>query len=398
MSAAGRSASASRKAIGSSETLPLVITSGAPASASQQVVQRRVGEHHAQLRRARRDSGGDRRAGAPRREHDRPLGRAQQSPLPRAEQHQRRPQPGGGHHQRERLVLAMLARRSRPPRRRSSARHARWYPPMPLTATIRPAQQRLDRGASGPPPGRRRAVRPQQRQRGPQSEQALGWAWKRRSAGSSYSAWQRGAHLEAGHRRRRPVKGHAADDRESRAAVRAVDERVAVAAVVGVEQLVQAVGAGRGVGRDAASGDAAATGCRRSRTRRGRSARASSATTARPPPAAAPRPAGAPGTARPGVAALDLDQHAARVVQHKPGQPELARQPVDVGRNPTPCTVPSTRTRVRRRPHAHGPRGRPRAGAARGTRTPGLLDPRDVLERLITTWSASSSAATLPPS
>ena len=28
--------------------------------------------------------------------------------------------------------------------------------------------------------------------RGPQSGQAIGWAWKRRSAGSSYSAAQRG--------------------------------------------------------------------------------------------------------------------------------------------------------------------------------------------------------------
>ena len=64
-------------------------------------------------------------------------------------------------------------------------------------------------------------------------------------AGSSYSARQRRAHREARHRRQRPVVGDAADDREPRAAVRAVDERVAVAAVGGVEQLAQAVVAGR---------------------------------------------------------------------------------------------------------------------------------------------------------
>ena len=52
------------------------------------------------------------------------------------------------------------------------------------------------------------------------------------------------AHLEAGHRRQRPVVGDAADDREARAAVGAVGERVAVAAVGGVEELGQAVGAG----------------------------------------------------------------------------------------------------------------------------------------------------------
>ena len=43
------SASSSANAIGSSETLPLVITSGAPDVGEQQVVQRRVGQHHAEL-------------------------------------------------------------------------------------------------------------------------------------------------------------------------------------------------------------------------------------------------------------------------------------------------------------------------------------------------------------
>ena len=47
----------------------------------------------------------------------------------------------------------------------------------------------------------------------------------------------RRAHREAGHRRPWPVVGHAAHDREARPAVRAVDERVAVAAVSRVEQL-----------------------------------------------------------------------------------------------------------------------------------------------------------------
>ena len=45
-----------------------------------------------------------------------------------------------GRHQRERLVLAVLSRaQRRPPRRSSSARQARWKPPRPLTATIRPS-------------------------------------------------------------------------------------------------------------------------------------------------------------------------------------------------------------------------------------------------------------------
>ena len=64
---------------------------------------------------------------------------------------------------------------------------------MPLTATIAPSQQRPPRrgdGVAGP------AGRPTQSAapRGPQTGQALGWAWKRRSAGSSYSARQ-AAHI-----------------------------------------------------------------------------------------------------------------------------------------------------------------------------------------------------------
>ena len=60
----------------------------------------------------------------------------------------------------------------------------------------------------------------------------------------------RRAHGERGHGGERPVVGHVPDDGEPRAAVGAVDERVAVAAVVRVGELAQAVGAGRGVGGD----------------------------------------------------------------------------------------------------------------------------------------------------
>ncbi len=75
------------------------------------------------------------------------------------------------------------------------------------------------------------------RTRGPQTGQALGWAWKRRSTGSSYSLPALGAHLEARHRGRRPVVGHRAGYGEARPAVGAVGERVAVAPVRWVEDL-----------------------------------------------------------------------------------------------------------------------------------------------------------------
>ena len=49
------------------------------------------------------------------------------------------------------------------------------------------------------------------------------------------------AHREGAHRGLGPVIGHVLDDREARAAVRAVDEGIAVAAVGRVAQFPQAV-------------------------------------------------------------------------------------------------------------------------------------------------------------
>ena len=58
------------------------------------------------------------------------------------------------------------------------------------------------------------------------------------------------AHGESGHGRPRPVVGEAADDRVARAAVRAVGEGVAVAALAGRRDLLEAVRAGGDVGGD----------------------------------------------------------------------------------------------------------------------------------------------------
>ena len=60
---------------------------------------------------------------------------------------------------------------------------------MPLTATTPPSRSAATASRSASSPcrscGSSRSV-------GPHSGHALGWAWKRRSAGSSYSAAQRG--------------------------------------------------------------------------------------------------------------------------------------------------------------------------------------------------------------
>ena len=57
------------------------------------------------------------------------------------------------------------------------------------------------------------------------------------------------AHREVLHGRVGPVVGQALNDAEARAAVGAVGERVEVATVGGVEQLMQAIGAGGYVGQ-----------------------------------------------------------------------------------------------------------------------------------------------------
>src|SRR5204863_3439642 len=55
------------------------------------------------------------------------------------------------------------------------ASQASWYPPRLLMATTSPERSAATASSSG------------DESRGPQSQQAIGWAWKRRSRGSSYS-------------------------------------------------------------------------------------------------------------------------------------------------------------------------------------------------------------------
>ena len=228
-------------------------------------MQRRVRQHHAQLGRAGRDR--RRRLVAipisAWSEHDRPLRRAQQRPLDLAQLDERRGVVCGRDHQRERLVLPVLARPQRAHRRLVIGAAGEVKAADPL--------DRDDRAVAES--GRRRehlitrttavagssvAVRIDQ----PDRRSALGARVRLgvkapvgrilvlRPAG--------GAHLESGHRRQRSVVGHPAHDREARSAVGAVDERVPVAAILGIEQLAQAVGARRrvrchrGVGRLAA--------------------------------------------------------------------------------------------------------------------------------------------------
>ncbi len=120
----------------------------------------------------------------------------------------------------------------------------------------------------------------------------------------------------------RPVVRDAGDDREARPALRAVDERVAVAAIGRVEQLAQAVVAGRDVGGDQRR-------CRRARAL-GSIAKPRSPTDAERARRSTPSTRASGGAsassarakrASASALALGLDHDAVSVVQHEPAEP-----------------------------------------------------------------------------
>ena len=344
----------------------------------QQVVQRRVGEHQPELARARGDGRRDRRAVPPRREHDRPLARAQQPQRLVAQLDEARRGRDVPDHQRERLLLAVLARAQR--RHRPLVRgHAGEVEAAEAlerehAALAQAALRRLQRG-----PQPRAAVRAGDRLR---VEAPVAGVGVLGAAG--------GAHAEAGHRRVRPVVGDAAHDREARAAVGAVQERVAEAPVGRVEQLAQAVLAGGDVGGDERGRGPAARGLddleagRRQRLdglrehplddRQRRRVVAQAGEERRD---ALRRP-------------LHLHQHAALVVEHEPVERQLAGEPVHERPEADPLH------------HAL----HPRAGADHPTSSRSTWYAlawaswiRGMCwERVITTWSARPPAAISPPS
>ena len=259
---------------------------------------------------------------------------------------------------------------------------------MPLTATTAPSRSAATaaRSAASPHAGRPAAAAASARTRGTR------WA----ARGSAGRPGPRTRPRSAAHISKpaivveRPVVGDAAHDREARPAVGAVDERVAVAAVRGVEQLAQAVGARRGVRRDErppAPRRAGWRGCGsrarpRGATSRGRTAStdasggASSESRRRKPSTALSPPSTS--TSTPPL-----------VVEHEAREVELAREAVDeraethpLHRPLDPGLGPASSHEVTE----HVVRARLR-----------LLDPRDVLGAGDTTWSASPSAATRPP-
>ena len=363
--------------------------------AEQEVVQRRVRQHHAEVGVRGRDRLGDRRPGPPPCDHDRAVAARQSLHLGRREVDERAGAVQVERHQRERPVLAPLARAQRGDRDRVPGAAREVVAAEPLDRDDRAVEQRRRGGRDRIAGGERAAAGVEQRRM-----RAAGRAGVRlgveaavervvvlRPAGC--------AHREAGHRRARAVVGDSAHDREPRAAVGAVDERVAVAAVAGVAQLVQARVAGRAVGGDRRSGGAArGAGHDRELTLADRRQRpVAHALDGRERRRLARQP-GQEALDRV-RRALDLEQHPALVVADPAAEPLVARQPVHVraeadaldralhaGAHPA-HDGPSTATRLRKAWYA----------LACASWIRGMCS-----ERVTTTWSASRSAATRPPS
>ena len=216
------------------------------------VLEGRVGEHHAEVAGERRHRLGDRRPVATPGDHDRPLASEQELLLGWRQLDQRARLLDARRHQREWLLLTLLAAPERTDCLLGSRVAGEVIAADPLDGQDRAVgkhRRRLQRSRR-PPSGARLRGPGTRRARG-----AAGWAGVRLRVEAAVErvvvfGLALGAHPEARHRRLRAVVGDALDDREARAAVRAVDERVAVAPVGGVGELGQARVARGHVGGD----------------------------------------------------------------------------------------------------------------------------------------------------
>ena len=364
------------------------------------MVQRRVRQHHAELGGARRDGGGDGRVRQPGREDDRALHAGEGALGVRGEvdEFTRRVEVAG--HQRERLLLAPLATAQRGDRALVGRAAREVIAADSLHRDHETRREGQGRGMHGV--GRVATRIAARRVDEPRRRAAFGAGVRLRVeapvARIVVLRLTAAAHDEAGHRGLRPVVGDAADDREAGPAVRAVDERVAVAAVGRVEQLGEAGVAGRGVGRHACGRRSAAARGDREASLTGRREIAGGHRLH----AREGRRLGRQASEEPlhvaGVA-LDFDRHAARVVEDEARESELGCEAMDVGPEADTLNDPVD-------PHA-GPaaqRGRAHPGLSTSSRSTchalacaswmrGMCS-----DRVTTTWSASASEAIRPPS
>ena len=209
----------------------------------QQVVQGCVGEHDAEPLRSGRHRRRDRGVDAPAQQHDRPAVIGEQRRLDAVEVGQRAGGVEVGRHQRERLLLAVLAG-AQGVDGRLVAREGREVVATESLHRHHGTRAHGRGGAGDRVTDRLAAVGGAEAQPGPARSAADGLRVEPSVGRVVVLARARVAHGEAGHRGARAVVGNVAHDREPRPAVRAVEERVAVPTVGGIEELTETVVAG----------------------------------------------------------------------------------------------------------------------------------------------------------
>ena len=156
-------------------------------------MQRRVGQDQADERVAGRDAGGEPGGGPLPHEDDRALDRREQRLLGGVEARQGPRRVEVAHHHRERLLVPPLAL-AEPPDGLGRRGVAGQVVAAEALDGDDPPRAQVGRGHHErvPPSPSGRPAPLTARRRGPQAGQAIGWAWNRRSRGSSYSRRQAG--------------------------------------------------------------------------------------------------------------------------------------------------------------------------------------------------------------
>ena len=213
----------------------------------QKMLHGRAGKHHAQLGQLVREPGRQRGAGTFAQQHDRALGALQQTLLRVVDQANPPRIIRGPHHHRERLALAVLAlaKALHRPGVGSVARQVEAAQALHRDDASReqqldgPGEDRVALLPRAAPCDRIVALLP----RDPRPAREAGVGLRMEAAVGGVGVLRRavGAHLEALHRGRGAVVGKLVDDGEARSAVGAVDERIAVTPIGGVEQLAHAI-------------------------------------------------------------------------------------------------------------------------------------------------------------
>jgi hypothetical protein len=217
-------------------------------------MERRVGQHHADLAVPRGDALGDCARRPFREQHDRPFDRHQLPPLGRTDDADRLGVRNGPNHHGERFLVAALAE-PQPEHRALGRRVAGEMEAADAFDRDDLSGDQLARGDGNwiscgvrlepDPRGARREPDPRPTD-GTRSRLRMKTAVVR----ILVLAAARVAHREAGHRRRGAVVGDIRCDREPGAAVRAVGERIPISAIGRIEDLAQAVVADRQIGRN----------------------------------------------------------------------------------------------------------------------------------------------------